>query len=98
MTDATEQIQYLHTLSQISRSCLDELKEENKKLKEENGNQKQIIEIQQNLKKESEARQARDDTRSYLHGLTKENERLKKENERLKRVIDIMDGVIKMGT
>ena len=69
MTDATEQIRYLHTLSQISRSCLDELKEETKKLKEENGNQKQIIEIQQNLKKESEARQARDDTRSYLHGL-----------------------------
>ena len=96
--DSQEQIQYLHTLSQILRSCLDELKEENKKLKEENGNQKQIIEIQQNLKKESEARQARDDTRSHLHGLTKENERLKKENERLKRVIDIMDGVIKMGT
>ena len=74
------------------------IKEENKKLKEENENQKQIIGIQQNLKKESEARQARDDTRSHLHGLTKENERLKKENERLKRVIDIMDGVIKMGT
>ena len=54
MTDATEQIQYLHTLSQISRSCLDELKEENKKLKEENGNQKQIIEILHNLKKENE--------------------------------------------
>ena len=68
MTDATEQIQYLHTLSQISRSCLDELTKENQKLKKE---------IQQHIKarEESEARQARDDTRSYLHGLKKENER-----------------------
>ena len=30
------------------------IKEENKKLKEENGNQKQIIEILHNLKKENE--------------------------------------------
>ena len=45
------------------------------KCKEEN----QILkkEIQQHIKarEESEARQARDDTRSYLHGLKKENER-----------------------
>ena len=54
MTDATEQIQYLHTPSQISRSTIDELTKENKKLKEENGNQKQILEILHNLKKENE--------------------------------------------
>ena len=35
MTDTREQIQYLHTLSQISRSCLDELTKENQKLKKE---------------------------------------------------------------
>ena len=87
MTDATEQIQYLHTLSQISRSCLDELTKENQKLKKE---------IQQHIKarEESEARQARDDTRSYLHGLKKENERLKKLNKRHEKVMEIIDGAI----
>ena len=43
MTDATEQIQYLHTLSQISRSCLDELTKENQKLKKENERLKRVI-------------------------------------------------------
>ena len=82
MTDATEQIQYLHTLSQISRSCLDELTKENQKLKKE---------IQQ-LREESKAR---DDTLSCLHVITKENERLKKENERHEKVMEIIDGAIK---
>ena len=81
MTDATEQIQYLHTLSQISRSCLDELTKENQKLKKE---------IQQ-LREESKAR---DDTLSCLHVITKENERLKKENERHEKVMEIIDGAI----
>jgi len=82
MTDATEQIQYLHTLSQISRSCLDELTKENERLKKE---------IQQ-LREESKAR---DDTLSCLHVITKENERLKKENERHEKVMEIIDGAIK---
>ena len=45
MTDATEQIQYLHTLSQISRSCLDELTKENERLKKENERLKRVIDI-----------------------------------------------------
>ena len=82
MTDTREQIQYLHTLSQISRSCLDELTKENQKLQKE---------IQQ-LREESKAR---DDTLSCLHVITKENERLKKENERHEKVMEIIDGAIK---
>ena len=87
MADAKEEIEYLHTLSQITRSCLDELTKENQILKKE---------IQQHVKarEESEARQARDDTRSNLHGLKKENERLKKENERHEKVMEIIDGAI----